>query len=264
MKVRTICMVAVLGLLGSVAAHAQTCVGNCGTDTPNGVVTSPPIGGPNYSYVSTNGGVTGGGFLPSGLATPSGAKNGSTATTVGFTANAGALLQFDFNFITSDGTSEFPDFAWAALETTTGTPVALIFSAQTTPTGNTVPGGTLPSLAPGVTLIPSTSAIIPGGPVWDQLGISSGTCFGGPGAGCGYTGWIQEDYNIATAGTYQLAFGVSNASDTEFDTGLAYSGVEVNGTPVGPPVGTPEPSTLLMLGSGLLGLAGTLKRKLSA
>jgi len=174
------------------------------------------------------------------------------------------LLQFDFNFITSDGTSQFPDFAWAALETTTGTPVALIFSAQTTPTGNTVPGGTLPSLAPGVTLIPSTSAIIPGGPVWDQLGISSGTCFGGPGAGCGYTGWSKEDYNITTAGTYQLAFGVSNASDTEFDTGLAYSGVEVNGTPVGPPVGTPEPSTLLMLGSGLLGLAGTLKRKLSA
>lgn len=258
MKIRAICLVAVLGLLSSVTTYAQTCVGNCGTDTPNGVVTSPPIGGPNYSYVSTNGGVTGGGLLPSPLATPSNATNGSTATTVDFTANAGALLQFDFNFITSDGTATYPDFAWAALETTTGTPVALIFSAQTTPTGNTVPGGTLPPLAPGVTLIPPTSAIIPGGPIWDQLGSSSGACYGGPGNGCGYTGWIQEDYNIPTAGTYQLAFGVSNASDDALDTGLAYGGVEVNGTPVG----TPEPSTLLMLGSGLLGLAGTLKRKL--
>ncbi len=258
MKVRTICMVGVLGLLSSVATHAQSCVGNCGTDTPNGVVTSPPIGGPNYSYVSTNGGATDGGFLPSPLVTPASATNGSTATTAGFTANAGALLQFDFNFITSDGTSQYPDFAWAELETTTGTPVALIFSAQTTPTGNTVPGGTLPALASGVTLNPSTSAIIPGGPVWDQLGLSSGSCFVGPGNGCGYTGWIQEDYNIPTAGAYQLAFGVSNATDTAYDTGLAYSGVEVDGKPVG----APEPSTLLMLGSGLLGLAGTLKRKL--
>jgi hypothetical protein len=242
----------VLVALSSVTTHAQTCVGNCGTDTPNGVVTSPPIGGPNYSYVSTNGGVSHGGFLPSGLATPSNATNGSTATTATFTATAGSLLQFDFNFITSDG-SGFPDFGWAALETTGGAPMALIFSAQTTPTGNTVPGTGLPPLAPGVTLIPASSAIIPGGPAWDQLGSWSGHCYA---AGCGYTGWIQEDYTIPTAGTYELAFGVSNANDTIYDTGLAYSGVEINGVPVG----APEPSTLLMLGSALLGLA-TLSRK---
>jgi hypothetical protein len=248
-------LASVMVALSSVTTRAQSCVGNCGTDTPNGVITSPPIGGPNYSYVSTNGGASHGGFLPSGLATPSNATNGSTATTATFTATAGSLLQFDFNYITSDG-SGYPDFGWAALETTGGAPVALIFSAQTTPSGNTVPGTGLPPLAPGVTLTPSSSAIIPGGTTWDQLGSSSGACYLGPGEGCGYTGWIQEDYTIPTAGTYELAFGVSNANDEQYDTGLAYSGVEVNGVPVG----TPEPSTLLMLGSALLGLA-TLSRK---
>jgi hypothetical protein len=165
------------------------------------------------------------------------------------------LLQFDFNYITSDGSVDYPDFGWAALEPTSGTPV-LIFSAQTTPTGNTVPGIGLPALDSGVTLIPAASAIIPGGPVWSELGSTySGKCYD---AGCGYTGWIQEDYTIKTAGTYQLAFGVSNANDYLYDTGLAYSGIEVNGKPVGT---VPEPSTLLMMGSGLLGLAGTFKRK---
>src|ERR1039458_849135 len=195
------CFLVFLAALFSSAASAQTCVGTCGTDTPNGVV----IGVPNYSYVSTNGGTTGGGFLPSGLLTPLNATNGSTATTANFTATAAAVLQFDFNYITSDG-SGYPDFGWAVLETTSGTPVALIFSAQTTPTGNTVPGTGLPALASGVTLTPSTSAIISGAPVWDELGSSSGTCWA---AGCGYTGWIQEDYTIPTAGTYQLAFGGS-------------------------------------------------------
>ena len=254
------CFLVFLAALFSSAASAQACVGNCGTDTANGVVAIPPIGGPNYSYVSTYLGPTGGGFLPSGLLTPSNATNGSTATTVQFTATAGAVLQFDFNYITSDG-SGYSDFGWAVLETTSGTPVALIFSAQTTPSGNTVPGGVdLPPLASGVTLTPSTTAIIPGGPVWDQLGSYSGACYDGVGAGCGYTGWIQEDYTIPTAGTYQLAFGVSNAIDTLYDSGLAYSGVEVNGTQVG---SVPEPSTVALLGLGMITLAIARRRKLA-
>ena len=136
--------------------------------------------------------------------------------------------------------------------------MALIFSAQTTPTGNTVPGtGRLPaSLRSWRDADPGFL----GNHRWwaglDQLGSWSGQCFA---AGCGYTGWIQEDYTIPTAGTYELAFGVSNANDGLYDTGLAYSGVEVNGKPVG----TPEPSTLLMLGSALFGLASLSRKFLS-
>lgn len=125
-------------------------------------MTNPP-GFSSYQYVTTAGGPSGGGNLPAVFGSPGvSSTNGSTFTTVPFTAAAGETINFQFNYITSDG-SGFPDYAWAALMSTGGSPNYLIFSAQTQPTGNTVPGFTMPALAPGASLAPPTSAIIPGG-----------------------------------------------------------------------------------------------------
>jgi len=196
--------------------------------------------------------------------------NGSTDTTTAFTATAGELINFDFNYITADG-SGYADYAWVALMSTDGGANYLIFTAQTQPTGNTVPGATLPALSSGATLVPPTSPITPGsgiicgsgdcnspagGPVWAELGTSSGYCWA---VGCGLTGWIESEFTGEAADNYVLDFGVSNANDEAVDTGLAYAGVEVGGAPVS---STPEPSALLLMliGLGSLGLMMAVRK----
>ena len=132
--------VAVLCLSGlfSVTASAgtilsgYTCNGSCGTDGADGDVPLSPIGSPAYSWVSTNGGIVGVGALPSGAVGLE--TNGSTPATPVFSATAGTALDFYFDYVTSDGSSVYSDYAWAELFTSTGTPVALIFTAQTEPT----------------------------------------------------------------------------------------------------------------------------------
>ena len=229
-----------LALVGTLPASADTCVGTCGSLSANGVVSLSPGGSPQYHYVSTTNGVYGAGELPgySGV-------NGSQFTTSAFSASAGDALQFYFNYVTTDG-AQYADYAWAQLQTTDGTAVATLFTARTTPSGDTSPGSSLP--ANGSVLTPSSAPIISGWPAWSPLddGVSDG-CFS---AGCGYTGWIKSDYEIQKAGIYQLVFGVTNYIDNNWQSGLAFDRLTVAGQALTAAV--PEPSTWAML---LLGFA---------
>lgn len=240
-----------LGMAGS--AQAQ-CVGNCGVGSANGDITASPLGG-GYRYVSTSGGVAGGGSLGIGSET-----DGSQETSAVFSASAGSMLTFYFNYVTSDG-SGFADYGWSQLRTAAGAPVATLFTARTTPSGDTVPGFGLPGLL--ATLTPVSTPIQLGafadGPTWAQLGGDSGSCFSGRGNGCGFTGWIRADYTIETAGNYRLVFGVTNWSDTAFDSGMAYDGITVDGEVIN---AIPEPATwvTLITGFGLVGAAARRRR----
>lgn len=231
-------------------AQASTCTGKCGTLAPNGVVTAPPQYGPNYQYISTSGGIAGAGQIAG-----AGGTNGSEYITSAFGALPGDILNFYFNFVTSDGTGSFPDYGFAEL-LNGGAHAAWLFTARTTTSGNTSPGFGLP--ANDSTLTPGASPIIPGATTWSPLGVSSGQCFLGSGNGCGYTGWIGSSYTIDTAGTYALRFGVSNFGDGSFDTGLAFAGVAINNHVVD---GVPEPASWLLMIAGFSALGATLRAR---
>jgi hypothetical protein len=237
------------------------CTGNCGTLGADGVVTLAPGGGTQYGYVSTlfNGnpqhqfGLQGNGIAP-------GSTNGSVLQSAGFTAGAGDNLAFNFQYVTSDGAG-FADYAWARLLDNSMNQVAILFTARTEPSGTIVPGSGMP--LPNATLTPPSVPIIPGGPSWSPLGGSSGACFD---VGCGHTGWIQASYTIASVGTYFLEFGVTNWSDDLFDSGFAFDGLSLNNVPIGgggEPVitSTPEPATLGLVATGLIGVAGIARRR---
>lgn len=255
MKILKLVSVAALAVTFGSAANASTCIGNCGTAAPNGDVTAPPSGGPNYGYVSTSGGVNGAGQIAS-----VGGTNGSELTTDAFSASAGDPLNFFFNYITSDGTGSFPDYGFAELLTGAGASVGFLFTARTVVNpGNTSPGFGLPVNIS--TLTPLTSPIIGGATNWAQLGANSGACFGGVGNGCGSTGWIQSQYTIGTGGQYKIRFGASNFGDTLLNSGLAFAGITVAGEPVDPGA-VPEPATwaMLILGFGAVGAAMRRRR----
>lgn len=208
-----------------------TSVGSTGTSGADGVVGLSGFSGSTaYGWVSTAGSTaTGVGF---GLGDET---NGSSLTSSAFSASAGTPLKFSFDFVTSDGAG-YSDYAFAELlNATTGKVAAVLFDARTEPSGTIAPGVGLPT--PVATLTPSSVPIIGGAPTWAPLGGSSGTCFA---AGCGYTGWVGSTYDIPTAGTYKLEFGVTNWIDTAYDTGLAFDGLTVGGKPIGPPTGVPE------------------------
>lgn len=232
-----------------------TSVGNAGAnDATDGDVTLAP-GFASYQWISTYQGVSGAGKLPVGATGDE--TNGSSAHSSTFTVSAGDKLDFYFNYITSDG-AQFTEYAWAGLYSGASTFDSYLFTARTTPSGNTVPGFSLPGLGAGVTLTPANTAIIAGGPDFSPLGGSSGTCYS---TGCGYTGWIQMNYTFTTAGTYSLGFGVTNALDTAYDSAFAIAGVSINNVPIDEPTGVPEPGTMLLMSLGLIGVGAFKKRK---
>lgn len=225
------------------------CTGNCGASGANGVVSLAPGGGSQYGWVSTSQGVSGQGL--SGI----GGTTGSVLRSVLFSANASDNLQFQFNYVTSDG-SGYADYAWARLLDAASNQIAILFTARTKPSGTIVPGDGMP--LPTATLTPPSVPIIPGAPVWSPLGSSSGTCYA---SGCGYTGWIQSDYAIAAAGNYYLEFGAVNWSDTIYQSGLAFDGVTVGGVIIGGGGSIPEPATLMLMGLGLAGMGMARRHK---
>ena len=229
-----------------------TTTGVSGTSGADGVVGLAPGGGTAYGWVSTAGSSAFGLGLGIGSET-----NGSLLRSTAFAASAFDPLNFSFNYVTSDGAG-YIEYAWSRLLNAGDlSTAALLFTARTTPSGDTVPGFGLPPTTPGVTLVPASTPIIGGGPAWSPLGGSSGACWS---AGCGYTGWIAASYLIPTAGSYILEFGVVNWADTAFDSGLAFDGITVAGTPVGV---VPEPETYAMLlaGLGLLGFAARRRKQ---
>lgn len=257
-------LAASLGAALAMSVSAQAAVlsgvgnfeGTAGVLGADGVVTLPPVSGATaYVYVTTDGSD----YTDAGLAQGS-ETNGSELTTFDFIADAGDILEYYFNYVTSDG-SGFSDYAYAELNNVDMGTSALIFTARTTPSDDTVPGFGLPELAPGVTLDPETTAIKPGGPVWSPLGGDSGLCFSGVGNGCGYTGWIKSTYTIAEAGTYSFTFGVVNWSDSAYNSGLAIAGLTIDGEVIVDPElpAIPLPAGVLLLPTALLALRSLRK-----
>ena len=281
-------------VLGSGSALAQqfdsgipsgwTCFGNCGTSLTvggGGVVSNLSS---EYGWVSTFGGVEGVSPFPNPPGSPEGGgsggnTNGSVLRSTAFSANADELLQFQFNYVTSDG-GTYADYAWARLlNANNGSEAAVIFTARTNidQGANVVPGFGLPN--PDTVLTPGAVPIIdtgysPGGdgPKWEPLGNWSGQCWS---TGCGYTGWIGASFKVASSGNYILEFGVTNWDDQIYDSGMAFNAVTIgNGggddvyidddsRHVGP---VPEPETyaMMLVGLGMLGLAARRRRMKTA
>lgn len=223
-------------LAAAPAVRADTCIGNCDQSGPDGVVSAPP-GGSNYTWISTSGGQAGVGQIPS-----VGGTNGSELISDPFYAASGSVVQFNFNYITSDG-SGFADYGWAELRGTTSS--IYLFTARTQPDGTIAPGFGLPGV--NATLNPSAVPIRPGETTWAPLGGSSGSCFA---AGCGQTGWVGSSYTVSQADTYQLVFGVTNWADTAFDSGMAFSGLLLDGLVIGDGSSAESPLLPSDLGSG--------------
>lgn len=248
----------IAALFGAGAAQAQgfengipagwQCQGTCGTAGADGDVTLAPGGSARYGYVSTADGADN--VALAAVGTGDAVTTGSRLLSNLFTATAGQALNFQFNYVTSDG-ADYSDYAWARLLDAQGSQVALLFTARTSSEGSAVPGFGMPANA--ATLTPAQVTVTAGAPVWSALGDDTDSCFD---LGCGYTGWVQSTYAIANAGQYYLEFGVTNWDDSDYQSGLAFDGVTLDGVPL--PV--PEPATYGMMLAGL-GLLAAARRR---
>ncbi|MCE3261467.1 MAG: hypothetical protein K0R43_546 [Pseudoduganella sp.] len=220
------------------------CSGSCGASGANGVVPLAPGGGSAYGWVSTFGSNVQASLA--GVGSGGDEANGTTLRSVSFDATAGALLDFRFNYVTTDGAG-FADYAWARLLDSGNNQVAMLFTARTNGEGDAVPGFELP--ATEATLTPFPVAVTEGATQWAPLGPDSDECYD---TGCGATGWVRAQYTIASNGVYRLEFGVSNWEDRDFDSGLAFDAFTVGGLPL--PIPEPGQYAMLLAGLAVLGM----------
>jgi hypothetical protein len=205
-----------------------SCSGNCGTSAASGSVPLSPWATPTFEWVSTASS-TASAFLP--INPPGGETNGSTLSTQSFTAPAGTVVTYGYDYVTSDG-SAF-DYGWGALYNSSGSVSALLFK------------------------ISSASGIANNGaPTFAPLGTSSGTCYA---TGCGTTGWTTGTFTISATGSYFLRFGVTNTTDKLYDSALAIDGVGVGGKMLA----VPEPGTFTFAALTLL-LTAVLRKRYSS
>ena len=232
--------------------------GKAGIGTANGDVGASPLGNKYLSVTTAGSSYYGAGLSPK----LGGETNGSVLTTLSFSVEANDELEYYFNYVTSDGTSNYVEYAYAYLNNLDTGASTLIFTARTNPSGNTVPGFGMPPIAMGVELDPDTSPVAVKKTNWAELGGSSGTCYNV--LGCGSTGWIQSLLTVETAGNYSLSFGVVNWGDIAYQTGLAIAGIKVGGNviidPNTPVVPLPAAGWLLIAGLGGLGALSRRKR----
>ena len=220
------------------------CQGSCGTAAAEGTITLAPSGGSRYGWVSNAGGVVG--VLLPDVSAPANSADGSALRSHLFSAQAGQVLDFSFNYLSTDG-SDFTDYAWARLLSADGNPATVLVTARTSPGGDAVPGFDMPSAQ--ATIMPPFAGIGGGPLAWSPLGDDSGSCYAQP---CGQTGWIDATYAIGTTGRYMLEFGVVNWADHSADSGLAFDAITLDGVPLAP---IPEPAQSGMLLAGVLALA---------
>jgi len=254
-----------------------SCAGNCGTLGANGDITLSGVSGSTaYGYVVTSESEEDGkllspfdpsaGFGGGGLGSET---NGSRLRSGSFAATAGDALDFKFNYISSDGTGSFIEYSWALVRNASDSSVAaLLFTGRTNPSGAPVPGFGLPAPSAGVNLNGGLPvAMIVNAPDWSPLAGSSGGCFGGLGAGCGFTGWINSTYTFANSGSYILEFGVINWGDEAFQAGMAFDGITVADKPIDEVAitpGIPEPQTYALMLAGLAAVAFAARRRRKA
>lgn len=187
------------------------------TSTETAAFGSGPTEGTYQAFLSTSGSLPSDatlegflGLLPGTLdATAGGNATSGSAIMQTFSANAGDVLSFDWNFLTNDG----PEGGWdskyndTAFYTLNG---QAFFLADTL-------GGLSPS---------ATSFIAETG--FGTLGLL-----------------------LPSTGSYTLGFGVVDVFDTQIDSGLLVDNVSVEAT-----IPNPEITTIILLGTGLAGLAG--------
>jgi uncharacterized repeat protein (TIGR01451 family) len=146
----------------------------------------------------------------------------TTLTSPSFVFSNSGTISFDVNFITTDGTYDFADYAVVTLIPSGDASPVTLFVANTTcdicaavpPVGLT---GGAATLAP--TTASFTGATVSFGSTTYGGALKYGGGLGGPSA------WIHVSYPVS-AGSYQLQFLVAHVGDTSYPSALAIDNVQ--------------------------------------